>query len=91
VLARGGVYYASGDAEDDRGLSRRARPAGRNHQRLIGSGAKGVHRCFEGRALLRGGGAIVAHDGHERLVDVTCAPGEHKAHAVRSALYKLTK
>jgi hypothetical protein len=27
--------------------------------------------------------ATVAHDGYERLVEVPCAPGEHKAHAVR--------
>jgi superfamily II DNA or RNA helicase len=50
---------------------------------------EGVRRCFEGKALLRVR-ATVAHDSYERLVEVTCAPGEHKAHAVRSGLYKLT-
>jgi hypothetical protein len=34
--------------------------------------------------------ATVAHDSYERLVEVSCAPGEHRAHAVRSGLYKLT-
>lgn len=48
----------------------------------------GAHRCFEGAALVRVR-ATVAHDSYERLVEVTCAPGEHKAHAVRSGLYKL--
>jgi hypothetical protein len=33
--------------------------------------------------------ATVAHDSYERLVEVECRPGEHKAHAVRSDLYKL--
>jgi hypothetical protein len=33
--------------------------------------------------------ATVAHDSYERLVEVPCAPGEHKAHAVRSGLYRL--
>jgi superfamily II DNA or RNA helicase len=50
---------------------------------------EGVRRCFEGKALLRVR-ATVAHDSYERLVEVVCAPGEHKAHAVRSGLYKLT-
>jgi hypothetical protein len=50
---------------------------------------QGVRRCFEGKALVRVL-ATVAHDSYERLVDVTCAPGEHRAHAVRSGLYKLT-
>ena len=50
---------------------------------------QGVRRCFEGQALLRVR-ATVAHDSYERLVEMTCAPGEHKAHAVRSGLYKLT-
>jgi len=50
---------------------------------------EGVRRCFEGKALVRVR-ATVAHDSYERLVEVICAPGEHKAHAVRSGLYKLT-
>jgi superfamily II DNA or RNA helicase len=49
---------------------------------------QGVRRCFEGKALIRVR-ATVAHDSYERLVDVECQPGEHKAHAVRSGLYKL--
>ena len=48
-----------------------------------------VRRCFEGKALIRVR-ATVAHDSYERLVEVECRPGEHKAHAVRSGLYKLT-
>jgi hypothetical protein len=55
----------------------------------LGSKVEGVRRCFEGKALVRVR-ATVAHDGYERLVEVLCAPGEHKAHAVRSGLYKLT-
>jgi superfamily II DNA or RNA helicase len=55
----------------------------------IATKVEGVRRCFEGKALLRVR-ATVAHDSYERLVEVTCAPGEHKAHAVRSGLYKLT-
>lgn len=55
----------------------------------LGSKIEGVRRCFEGKALVRVR-ATVAHDSYERLVEVTCAPGEHKAHAVRSGLYKLT-
>jgi superfamily II DNA or RNA helicase len=51
---------------------------------------EGVRRCFEGKALVRVR-ATVAHDSYERLVEVACAPGEHKAHAVRSGLYKLTE
>jgi hypothetical protein len=50
---------------------------------------EGARHCFEGKARVRVR-ATVAHDSYERLVEVTCAPGEHKAHAVRSALYKLT-
>jgi Helicase conserved C-terminal domain len=50
---------------------------------------EGVRRCFEGKALVRVR-ATVAHDSYERLVEVICAPGEHKAHAVRSGLYRLT-
>jgi hypothetical protein len=34
--------------------------------------------------------ATVGHDSYERLVEVTCAPEEHRADAVRSGLYKLT-
>ncbi|WP_407180419.1 helicase-related protein [Bradyrhizobium sp. STM 3562] len=49
---------------------------------------EGVRRCFEGKALIRVR-ATVAHDSYERLVEVECRPGEHKAHAVRSGLYKL--
>jgi hypothetical protein len=48
----------------------------------------GVRRCFEGKALVRAR-ATVAHDSYERLVEVPCAPGEHRAHTVRSGLYKL--
>jgi hypothetical protein len=55
----------------------------------IGSKVEGVRRCFEGKALVRVR-VTVAHDSYERLVEVICAPGEHKAHAVRSGLYKLT-
>jgi superfamily II DNA or RNA helicase len=55
----------------------------------LGSKVEGVRRCFEGKALVRVR-ATVAHDSYERLVEVCCAPGEHKAHAVRSGLYKLT-
>jgi hypothetical protein len=55
----------------------------------VGSKVEGVRRCFEGKALVRVR-ATVAHDSYERLVEVICAPGEHKAHAVRSGLYKLT-
>jgi len=55
----------------------------------IGSKVEGVRRCFEGKALVRVR-ATVAHDSYERLVEVECRPGEHKAHAVRSGLYKLT-
>jgi hypothetical protein len=50
---------------------------------------EGARRCFEGKALVRVR-TTVAHDSYERLVEVSCAPGEHKAHAVRSGLYKLT-
>jgi hypothetical protein len=49
----------------------------------------GVRRCFEGKALVWVR-ATVAHDSYERLVEVVCAPGEHRAHVVRSGLYKLT-
>jgi superfamily II DNA or RNA helicase len=49
---------------------------------------EGVRRCFEGKALIRVR-ATVAHDSYERLVEVECRSGEHKAHAVRSGLYKL--
>ncbi|HLK81646.1 MAG TPA: SNF2-related protein [Xanthobacteraceae bacterium] len=55
----------------------------------VGAKVVGVRRCFEGKALVRVR-ATVAHDSYERLVEVTCAPGEHRAHAVRSGLYKLT-
>jgi Helicase conserved C-terminal domain len=55
----------------------------------IGSKVESVRRCFEGKALVRVR-ATVAHDSYERLLAVTCAAGEHKAHAVRSGLYKLS-
>jgi hypothetical protein len=55
----------------------------------IATKVEGVRRCFEGMALLRVR-ATVAHDSYERLVEVTCKAGDHKAHAVRSGLYKLT-
>jgi superfamily II DNA or RNA helicase len=55
----------------------------------VATKVEGVRRCFEGKALVRVR-ATVAHDSYERLVDVTCRRGEHKAHAVRSGLYKLT-
>jgi superfamily II DNA or RNA helicase len=54
----------------------------------VGMKVDGVRRCFEGKAIVRVR-ATVAHDSYERLVEVTCAPGEHRAHAVRSGLYKL--
>ena len=54
----------------------------------VGSKVEGVRRCFEGKALVRVR-ATVAHDSYEGLVEVTCASGEHKAHVVRSGLYKL--
>lgn len=56
----------------------------------VGIKVEGVRRCFEGTALVRVR-ATVSHDSYERLVEVACAPGEHKAHAVRSGLYKLTE
>ena len=55
----------------------------------IGTKVEGVRRCFEGKAFVRVR-ATVAHDSYERLAEVACAPGEHRAHAVRSGLYKLT-
>lgn len=55
----------------------------------VGTKVDGVRRCFVGKALVRVR-ATVAHDSYERLVEVACAPGEHRAHAVRSGLYKLT-
>jgi hypothetical protein len=55
----------------------------------IATKVEGVRRCFEGKALVRVR-ATVAHDSYERLVEVECQPGEHKAHAVRSGLYKLS-
>ena len=55
----------------------------------IGKKVEGVRRCFEGKAFVRVR-ATVAHDSYERLAEVVCAPGEHRAHAVRSGLYKLT-
>jgi len=55
----------------------------------VGSKVDGVRRCFEGKALVRVR-ATVAHDSYERLVEVACVSGEHRAHAVRSGLYKLT-
>lgn len=55
----------------------------------IATKVEGVGRCFEGQALVRVR-ATVAHDSYERLVEVPCAPGEHRAHVVRSGLYKLT-
>jgi superfamily II DNA or RNA helicase len=54
----------------------------------VGTKVEEVRRCFEGKALVRVR-ATVAHDSYERLVEVSCAPGEHKAHTVRSGLYKL--
>jgi superfamily II DNA or RNA helicase len=55
----------------------------------VGTKVDGVRRCFEGKALVRVR-ATVAHDSYERLVEVACAKGQHRAHAVRSGLYKLT-
>jgi hypothetical protein len=46
----------------------------------VGTKVEGVRRCFEGKTLVRVR-ATTAHDSYERLVEVTCAPGEHKAHA----------
>ena len=54
----------------------------------VTTNVEGVRRCFEGKALVRVR-ATVAHDSYERLVEIICAPGEHKAHAVRSGLYAL--
>ena len=54
----------------------------------IATKVEGVRRCFEGKALVRVR-ATVAHDSYERLVEVECRAGEHRAHAVRSGLYKL--
>jgi superfamily II DNA or RNA helicase len=54
----------------------------------VGTKVDGVRRCFEGKALVRVR-ATVAHDSYERLVEVPCAPGEHRSHPVRSGLYKL--
>jgi hypothetical protein len=55
----------------------------------IGTKVEGVRRCFEGTALVRVR-ANVAHDSYERLVEVRCEAGQHKAHEIRSGLYKLT-
>jgi hypothetical protein len=55
----------------------------------LGMKVEGARRCFEGKALVRVR-ATVAHDSYERLVEVSCRPGEHRAHAVRSGLYRLT-
>ena len=54
----------------------------------VGTKVDGVRRCFEGKALVRVR-ATVAHDSYERLAEVACGPEEHRAHAVRSGLYKL--
>jgi superfamily II DNA or RNA helicase len=54
----------------------------------IATKVEGVRRCFEGEALVRVR-ATVAHDSYERLVEVECRAAEHKAHAIRSGLYKL--
>jgi superfamily II DNA or RNA helicase len=55
----------------------------------VGTKVEGVRRCFEGKAIVRVR-VTVAHDSYERLVEVICGPGDHKAHVVRSGLYKLT-
>jgi hypothetical protein len=55
---------------------------------LVETKVNGARRCFEGNALVRMR-ATVAHDSYERLVEVTCAAGEHTAYEVRSGLYKL--
>jgi hypothetical protein len=55
----------------------------------IGTKVEAVRRCFEGTALVRVR-ATVAHDSYERLVEVRCEAGQHRAHEVRSGLYKLT-
>src|SRR5580700_1805093 len=52
-----------------------------------GSKSTSHNHCDEVLVRVR---ATVAHDSYERLVEVPCAPGEHRAHAVRSGLYKLT-
>jgi superfamily II DNA or RNA helicase len=80
------------DADDD--PARRADEISRDWidsfgARPISTKVEGVRRCFDGKAMVRVR-ATVAHDGYERLVEVECQPGEHKAHAVRSGLYKLT-
>jgi superfamily II DNA or RNA helicase len=86
-----GVHQVQ-DADDD--AARRADEITRGWVRSFGAATvttkvEGVRRCFEGKALVRVR-ATVAHDSYERLVEVNCAPGEHKAHAVRSGLYRLT-
>ncbi len=56
----------------------------------VGTKVDGVRRCFEGKALVRVR-ATVAHDSYERLVEVACAPEDHRMHVVRSDLYKLAE
>jgi hypothetical protein len=79
------------DADDD--AARQANEITRGWVESFGgtpleSKVEGVRRCFEGKALMRV--RAVVHDSYERLVEVICAPGEHKAHDVRSGLYKLS-
>jgi superfamily II DNA or RNA helicase len=86
-----GVHQVE-DADED--PVRQADEIARNWTETFGgtplaSKVETVRRCFEGKALLRVR-ATVAHDSYERLVEVTCAPGEHRAHTVRSGIYKLT-
>ncbi len=56
----------------------------------VGAKVDGVRRCFEGKALVRVR-ATVAHDSYERLVEVACAPEDHRIHSVASDLYKLAE
>lgn len=49
-----------------------------------------ARRCFSGTALLRVR-AAVAHDAYERLVEVACAPEEHRSAASKEALGPLGK
>jgi superfamily II DNA or RNA helicase len=46
---------------------------------------EGVRRCFEGIAIARVR-ATVAHDSFERLVEISCTPGEHHFQTDRSGL-----
>lgn len=57
---------------------------------LKGVEVEEVHRCFDGKALVRVR-ATVAHDSYERLVEVSCSPGEHRAPAGLAGLGPLAR